>query len=342
MTTTRPMLLLLFTIPAFGPCVLAQSADTATAHKAAATALLNSNNTGAAHLACPATIGEVSTANSPAGSGRGRGGVPGAAGAGRGRGPAATPPKESWYAEGGQVFDNLYMLTTKANSAWAVKTSAGIILVDTLFGYAAQDEIVDGMKKLGLDPADIKYIIVSHAHGDHDGSVKFLQDTYHPHVIMGAKDWELAAREADPPQHDMEATDGQKLTLGDTTVTIYITPGHTAGTLSVFVPVKDHGQVHLAMEWGGTALSGATSKEMLESYISNAKRFKDLSDGLGADVIIGNHTEYNDALNRLERTKALKPGEPNPWVVGKGEVEKYLTVVQECAESWLAIGAGRP
>jgi metallo-beta-lactamase class B len=81
---------------------------------------------------------------------------------------------------------------------------------------------------------------------------------------------------------------------------------------------------------------------MLESYISNAKRFKDISDGLGADVIIGNHTEYNDALNRLERMKARKQGDPNPWVVGKPEVEAYLTVVEECAKSWLAIGDGRP
>jgi metallo-beta-lactamase class B len=132
------------------------------------------------------------------------------------------------------------------------------------------------------------------------------------------------------------------VTLGDTTVTIYITPGHTAGTLSVLVPVKDHGQPHLAMEWGGTALSRATSKEMLESYISNAKRMKDISDGLGADVIIGNHTEYNDALARMERTRARKAGDPNPWIVGKGEVDNYLTVVEECAKSWLAIGAGRP
>lgn len=321
------------------PVLIAQSDDTGTAHKAAATALLNSNNSGAAHLACPATIGPAVTANSPAGPGR-TGGPPG--GRGATKGPAATPPKENWYAEGGQVFDNLYMLTTKMNSAWAVKTSQGIILIDTLFGYAAQDAIVDGLKKAGLDPADIKYIIVSHAHGDHDGSVKFLQDTYHPHIIMGPKDWELSAREADPPSHDMDATDGQKLTLGDTTVTIYITPGHTAGTLSVLVPVKDHGQRHLAMEWGGTALSAATSKEMLQSYISNAKRLKDVSDGAGADVIIGNHTEYNDALNRLERTKARKEGEPNPWVVGKLEVQNYLTVVEECAKSWLAIGDGRP
>ena len=320
--------------------VLAQSDDTGTAHKAAATALLNSNNTGAARLACPATIGPAPTANSPAGPGR-AGGPPGGRGAAKGGG-RATPPKENWYAEGGQVFDNLYMLTTKTNSAWAVKTSQGIILIDTLFGYAAQDAIVDGLKKVGLDPADIRYIIVSHAHGDHDGAVKFLQDTYKPRIIMGPKDWELSAREADPPRHDIEATDGQKLTLGDTTVTIYITPGHTAGTLSVLVPVKDHGQPHVAREWGGTALSGGTSKEMLESYISNAKRLKDISDGLGADVIIGNHTEYNDALNRLERTKARKAGEPNPWIVGKGEVDKYLTVVEECAKSWLAIGNGRP
>jgi metallo-beta-lactamase class B len=323
--------------------ILAQSEDTGTAHKATATALLNSNNRGAARLACPATIGPVSTANSPAGPGR-AGGPPAGRGAakGRGRGPATPPPKENWYAEGGQVFDNLYMLTTQMNSAWAVKTSEGIILIDTLFGYAAQDAIVDGLKKAGLDAADIKYIVVSHAHGDHDGSVKFLQDTYNARVIMGPKDWELAAKEANPPRHDIEATDGQKLTLGDTTVTIYITPGHTAGTLSVLVPVKDHGQPHLAMEWGGTALSRATSKEMLESYISNAKRLKDISDGMGADVIIGNHTEYNDALARFQRTKARKAGEPHPWVVGKREVQTYLTVVEECAKSWLAISNGRP
>src|SRR3954468_13894305 len=104
---TNPAIL----FPLFLTTVLAQSADTGTAHKAAATALLNSNNAGAARLACPATIGAVSTANSPAGPGR-AGGPPAGGGAekgaakgaakGGGRGPAATPPKENWYAEGGQ------------------------------------------------------------------------------------------------------------------------------------------------------------------------------------------------------------------------------------------------
>ena len=159
------------------PQLFAQTPDTGAAHKAAATALLNTNNIGAAHLACPDLTAPPGSAPAGRGPARGAGG----------RGPATTPARETWYAEGGQVFDNLYMLTTKMNSAWAVKTSAGIILIDTLFGYAAQDEIVDGMKKLGLDPADIKYIVISHAHGDHDGAVKFLQDTYHPHVILAPK-----------------------------------------------------------------------------------------------------------------------------------------------------------
>src|SRR5579864_8696600 len=263
MTTVRavPALLIL------SAALFAQTPDTGTAHKAAATALLNTNNIGAAHLACP----DFAAPPSSNGSGRGPGG-----GAGAGRGPAATPARELWYEEGGQVFDNLYLLTTKMNSAWALNTSEGIILIDTLFGYAAQDEIVDGLKKVGLDPANIKYIVVSHAHGDHDGSVKFLQDTYNPRIVMAPKDWDLSARETNPPRHDIEATDGQKLTLGDTTITLYITPGHTAGTLSLLVPVKDHGVPHLAMEWGGTAVSGNTSKEMLQSYISNAARFLDI------------------------------------------------------------------
>jgi metallo-beta-lactamase class B len=327
-----------------GATLVAQTPDTATAHKAAATALLNSNNRGAARLACPANISPQPTANPPGGGPPRAAGAPGAPGAPRPGGEGRTrvpPPKENWYAEGGQVFDNLYMLTTKMNSAWAVKTSAGIILIDTLFGYAAQDEIVDAMKKFGLDPADIKYIVVSHAHGDHDGAVKFMQETYKPKVILGPKDWDLVAKQANPYTKDMEASDGQKLTLGDTTITIYITPGHTGGTLSFLVPVKDKGVPHLAMEWGGTALGPNTTKEMLQSYISNAARMKDIAAGSRADVIIGNHTEYNDALARLESTKARKAGEPHPWVVGKDEVGKYLTVVEECAQSWLAIGEGR-
>jgi glyoxylase-like metal-dependent hydrolase (beta-lactamase superfamily II) len=110
-------------------------------------------------------------------------------------------------------------------------TSDGIILIDTIFDYSVEAEVVDGLKKLGLDPSKIKYAIVSHGHGDHSGGAKYLQDRFGTRVIMGAPDWEMVARSTrDPaPKRDVVATDGQKLTLGDTTLTLYLTPGHTRG-----------------------------------------------------------------------------------------------------------------
>src|SRR5580765_4923533 len=102
MQTARVVLFLLV----LSAAVLAQSADTGTAHKAAATALLNSNNAGVANVACPATIFPVPTFYS------GGGGPPRTVGApaGGGGGAATIPPRDTWYAEGGQVFDNLYLL----------------------------------------------------------------------------------------------------------------------------------------------------------------------------------------------------------------------------------------
>ena len=148
--------------------------------------------------------------------------------------PRAIPPRETWYAEPAKVFDNVYWVGTKINSAWAIKTSAGIILIDTMYNYAAETEILGGLKKLGLDPAAIKYVIVSHGHGDHDEGAKMLQDKYGARVIMGAPDWDSIIKANNMPggvpRRDMVATDGEKVTLGDETVTIILTPGHTLGS----------------------------------------------------------------------------------------------------------------
>ena len=96
---------------------------------------------------------------------------------GRGRGTVPrVPARENWYAEPAKVADNLYFLGTKVHSAWAVVGSEGIIIIEALFDYAAKDEILDGMKKLGLDQSKVKYVILSHAHADHDGGAKLLQD----------------------------------------------------------------------------------------------------------------------------------------------------------------------
>jgi metallo-beta-lactamase class B len=147
-----------------------------------------------------------------------------------------------------KVFDNLNFVGQTEYSAWAVTTSAGIILIDALWDYSVQDEVVGGLQKLGLDPRAIKYVLVSHGHIDHAGGASFLQKRFGAHVILSAADWELLSRDTGPwpkPTRDLIATDGQKLTLGDTTLTLYLTPGHTPGTISTLIPVTDRGKSHL-------------------------------------------------------------------------------------------------
>jgi metallo-beta-lactamase class B len=264
---------------------------------------------------------------------------------GRGGQAPATPDRLVWHVEPVKVFDNLYFVGQSEYSSWAVTTSAGIIVVDAIFGYSVEDEVVGGLRKLGLDPAQIKYVLVSHGHSDHSGGARFLQEHFGAHVILSAADWDLLDKSPEPkPKRDMVATDGQRLTLGDTTLTMYLTPGHTLGTISTLIPVKDNGQPHLVAEWGGTLynwMRGRTAyitpehpdKFWFETYIASARRFRDIAAKAAADVVISNHTIYDESKTKLPALARRKPGDQNPYVVGKDGVQRYLTVAEDCARA---------
>jgi metallo-beta-lactamase class B len=251
--------------------------------------------------------------------------------------PARTAPERStWHVEPVKVFDNLYFVGEKEYSSWAVTTSEGIILLDTIWDYSVEDEIVGGLKKLGLDPAQIKYALVTHGHIDHVGDAKFLQDHFGTRIILSAADWDLvekSPRIPTKPRRDMVATDGQKLTLGDTTVTLYLTPGHTLGTVSALIPVKDNGKPHLVAEWGGTGFNFEHSRARFETYAASAARFGDIVAKSGADALIANHTNLDGSKAKLPALAARKPGEENPYVIGNGSVRGYVKVAEECARA---------
>jgi metallo-beta-lactamase class B len=245
--------------------------------------------------------------------------------------PPGPPERSTWYAEPVKVFDNLYFFGQSEYAVWAITTSQGILVLDTIFDYSVEDEVSGGMKKLGLDPANIKYAIVTHAHPDHDGGAKFLQDHYGTHVIMSPADWDVLDKRTNgtKPKRDLEATDGQKLTLGDTTVTIYITPGHTPGTLSVVFPVKDLGIPHIAALWGGVGLN--QEKEAVQTYIRSAQRFSGIVRAAGADIILANHTDWDRSKINLPMLAKRAPGSPNPYIVGNAKALNFLKVAEECA-----------
>lgn len=310
----------------FLTAALAAGQNTEASHRAAAKAAAKQDLTGLYNRVCPAAPAPAPAANTAKAAAKAA---------------PQTPPREQWYAEPVKVFDNLYFVGTKVHGAWAITTSDGIIVIDALYDYAVESEVDGGLRKLGLDPAKIKYLVVSHGHGDHHGGAKYLQDKFSPRLIMGPLDWDLVERDTrnPKPRRDMVATDGQKLTLGDTTITLYITPGHTPSTISSLVPVKDSGRPHLAAEWGGTAFTAATPLDQLEAYVKSATRFKDLALGAGADVIIANHTDFDGTLVKLDALSKRKAGDPNPWVVGRDTVSRYLTVAEECAKAELAARA---
>jgi metallo-beta-lactamase class B len=266
------------------------------------------------------------------GAGRGAAPAAGAATAGRGRG---TPPREQWYAEPAKVADNLYFLGTRIHSAWAIVGNEGIIVLEALYDYAAQDEILGGLKKVGLDPAKVKYVLISHAHGDHDGGAKLLQDSIPGvHLVYGKEDWDAVdARTGAKPKHDVVGTDGMVVSAGDASVKIVTMPGHTPGTLSFLFEVKDNGKPLRVAYVGGTAIPFNGDAAYYDGYIASSKKMADAAVAFGATVLMTNHTEFDAGYFRSHTAANRKPGEMNPYEVGAAAVARYFTVVQSCAEA---------
>jgi metallo-beta-lactamase class B len=259
---------------------------------------------------------------------------PPAAGRGAGGGPS-TPPRELWYAEPAKVADNFYFLGTKIHSAWALVGSQGIIVIEALFDYAANDEILAGIKKLGLDATRVKYVILSHAHGDHDGGAKMLQDTISGvHLVYGAEDWasidKSATHMGGKPRRDITGDDGMTISAGDASVRIVTMPGHTPGTLSYLFEIRDHGKPLRVAYVGGTAIPFNADAEYYDRYVASSKKMAKAAADYGATALLSNHSEFDDAFYKAHAAEDRRNGEANPFDVGANAVARYFAVVQDC------------
>ena len=250
-------------------------------------------------------------------------------------GNQTTPARETWYAEPAKVADNFYFLGTRIHSAWALDGGQGIIMIEALFDYAAKDEILGGLKKLGLDPSNVKYLILSHAHGDHDGGARLLQDTIPGvHLVYGADDWDAIDKAAThmggKPKHDVTGDDGMRVSAGEASLRIVTMPGHTAGTLSYLFEIRDHGTPLRVAYVGGTAIPFDGNAEYYDRYLASSKKMAKAAADYGATVLITNHTEFDNAFFKAHTAADRKDGEANPFDVGADGVARYFAVVQNC------------
>ena len=256
------------------------------------------------------------------------------------------PAKASWYAEPAKVADNFYFLGTKIHNAWALVGSEGIIIFEALYDYAAPDEIADGMRRLGLDADKVKYVVISHAHGDHDGGARFLQDKMPAaHVVYGGPDWDAVDKSTNrpggKPKRDMVGADGMKLSVGDASVQIVSTPGHTPGTLSFLVEVKDNGKPLRIAYVGGTAIPFDGTAAYYDGYIDSVKKMAKAAADFGATALISNHTEFDNGYYKAHTAANRKSGEANPFDVGRAAVGRYFTLVEECTTAAKLRAAGK-
>lgn len=239
-----------------------------------------------------------------------------------------------------KVFDNLYFVGAAWSSAWAIDTPEGIILLDALNNqFEAAAVIEAGLRRVGLDPARIRTIVVSHGHGDHYGGVPYLVEKYKARVVMSDLDWTMTETKlefASPlwgaaPKRDVSGRDGERVTLGGTTVTLYLTPGHTVGTVSPVFDATAAGQRHRVLLWGGTAFNFGDKPDRLKSYIESTERMKTIARQQGIDVLISNHPGWDNALQKMNQLS--KASLPHPFVVGTPAVERAMTVMSECAQA---------
>ena len=251
---------------------------------------------------------------------------------------AGLPPMPNVVVEPTRVFDNMYWIGMTSQNVWAITTSAGIILLDTMNSEAeAREVIVPGMKKVGLDPAQIKYIIVGHGHpgqSDHTGGALYLQKTYGAKVIMNPIDAKLVlpTQRADRPLAvpDIDAFHGQKLTLGDTTLTLAHIPGHTPGTMGVIVPVKVRGASHAVI------VLAATQMPTRESLIQFEKVFNDFAKPAKVEASLNMHA--NGVQNDLEFLEQIRknPNGPNPYFYGPEKFSRWMDIMIECGRGSLS------
>jgi metallo-beta-lactamase class B len=263
--------------------------------------------------------------------------------AGNARGNSPSAPE----LEPVRLFDNVYAVGNSEATVYALVTPQGIVLIDSGYADRVETVVVAGLKKLGLDPANVKYVLLGHGHADHFGGARYFQEHYGARVATAAADWDLIDPPSPPanqtnnpqsrPNRDLVLAEGQPVTLGGTTITPIAIPGHTAGSMAFIFPVKEGRRTHVAGLFGGTILTAdRITTAGLKQYIQSIDHYLVTAKKMKVDVELQNHPIFDMMPDKLARLRARKAGDPNPFVITTDRYVKFWSVVSECIQAEIA------
>jgi metallo-beta-lactamase class B len=242
---------------------------------------------------------------------------------GLGEGVAATPAR---------LFDNLYYVGKTDVGAWVIETSDGLALIDTLNNVEeAEQIIIPGMRSLGLDPDQLKVVLVTHFHGDHAGGATYFRDRG-VRIMLSETDWQPLGG---APDADSIARDGETLMLGDTPITFVLTPGHTPGAISMIFPVFENGQRHTAVVMELTPRGGV---DVHEEAVAGMQHLGEFTASNNVDVALHPHEMIFDpeARDFIMSASTRAAGSPNALVIGNPAVQQYVEMVSLCWQARIA------
>ncbi len=237
-----------------------------------------------------------------------------------GKGDAAVPS---------QLFDNLYYVGRTDVGAWVLKTSDGLVLFDTLnTPEEAANIVVPGMRKLGLDPDQVKLVVLTHSHNDHTGGLAYFR-AKGVRVMVSEADWGPLGGVPNP---ESIIHDGQVVTFGETSITFVLIPGHTTGTIAAVFPVFDRGQRHVALLAGGIGPTGGVDQH--RAAIASIAHLSAVTRQAGVDVFVDPHEAIIDstAWGYIMRPEERKPNQ-NELIVGADRFQRFTQMLSTCMQA---------
>jgi metallo-beta-lactamase class B len=239
-----------------------------------------------------------------------------------------------------KIFDNVYYVGLQTVSVFLITTSDGLVLLDAAYRETV-DLILGNIRQLGFDPKNIRYILVSHAHGDHYAGAGGIVAVSGAKVVMSEADWTMTEQAqarggkgggGEPLKRGLAVKDGETLTVGDTTFKFYVTPGHTPGALTVEYLARDGTRWHRVLAPGGLGFNFGPA--WTGPYLNSYERLKQLGRW---DTVLPNHAYMAPRdLFEVEKELANRGNGPHPAVFGAAKVNAWLDGIVKAASEKLA------
>jgi metallo-beta-lactamase class B len=214
------------------------------------------------------------------------------------------------------IAGNLYYVGTADLAVYLIATPHGNILINSDFPED-MPLVRKSIEQLGFRYADTRVLLISHAHSDHDGATAIIKQDTGAHLMV--MDADVQEEESTAPRRpgahvDRVLHDRDTVELGGSTLTAYLTPGHTKGCTTWTMDVSDGGRILHAVIIGSPNVNSGyllvgnqTYPEIADDYVKTFAVLK----GLPVDLYLGAHGAYFGLKAKYER---LKSAGANPFI----------------------------